>query len=74
MAWNDLKKVFDVVPHSWFVKCMPLFGVASDVIRVGISSMSKWKMELSAGGVSLGEVNIRREIFQGDSCLPSCLC
>ena len=30
-------------------------------------SMSKWKLELTSGGQSLGDVGIRRGIFQEDS-------
>ena len=70
IAWIDFKKAFDMVPHSWIVKCMSLFGVANKVIRVLTLSISKWKTELSARGVSLSEVNIRRGLFQGDSLSP----
>ena len=32
--------------------------------------MKGWRTELSSGGVRLGDVNIRRGIFQGDSLSP----
>ena len=32
--------------------------------------MKKWKVELTSGGMSLGTVDIRRGIFQGDSLSP----
>ena len=32
--------------------------------------MKGWRTELSSGGVGLGDVNIRRGIFQGDSLSP----
>ena len=32
--------------------------------------MAQWRMELMAGGQTLGIVNIRRGIFQGDSLSP----
>ena len=32
--------------------------------------MAQWRVELTAGGQTLGIVNIRREIFQGDSLFP----
>ena len=32
--------------------------------------MKNWKLELTSSGVSLGEVNIRRGIFQGNSLSP----
>ncbi|XP_063599561.1 uncharacterized protein LOC134775881 [Penaeus indicus] len=31
MAWIDYKKAFDMIPHSWLVECMELFGVASNM-------------------------------------------
>ena len=70
MAWIDFKKAFDMVPHSWIIKCMTIFGVASNVTKLLENSMKGWRTELSSGGVRLGDVNIRRGIFQGDSFTP----
>ena len=41
-----------------------------------VNSMNKWKLEFMSNLVSLGNVEIRRGIFQGDSLLPllSVLC
>ena len=27
MAWIDYKKAYDMVPHSWIIECLYLFGV-----------------------------------------------
>jgi len=35
--------------------------------------MGNWKTELNVYGTTLGEVNIRRGIFQGDSLSPLCV-
>ena len=35
-----------------------------------LSSMKKWKTELTSCGQQLGVVNIKRGIFQGDSLSP----
>ena len=70
MAWIDFKKAFDMVPHSWIIKCMTIFGVASNVTKLLENNMKGWRTELSSGGVRLGDVNIRRRIFQGDSLSP----
>ena len=32
--------------------------------------MNKWKLELTSNGMPLGNVEIRRGIFQGDSLSP----
>ena len=65
MAWIDFKKAFDMVPHSWIIKCM-----TSNVTKLLENSTKGWRTELSSGGVRLGDVNIRRGIFQGDSLSP----
>ena len=49
MAWIDYKKAYDMVPHSWIIERLSLFG-----IELWINS-------------ELGEVEIKRGIFQGDS-------
>ena len=60
----------DMVPHSCIIKCMTIFGVASNVTKLLENSMKGWRMELSSGGVRLGDVNISHGIFQGDSLSP----
>ena len=70
MAWIDYRKAYDMTPHSWIRECLELFGVADNIKRILSSSMKNWKLELTSSGVSLGEVNIRRGIFQGDSLSP----
>ena len=46
MAWIDYKKAFDMVPHSWLVECMELFGVASNMKNLISKSMKEWKTVL----------------------------
>ena len=31
MAWVDYRKAYDMVPHSWIVECMEVFGIAENV-------------------------------------------
>ena len=28
MAWIDYRKAYDMVPHSWIVECLEMFGIA----------------------------------------------
>ncbi|CAB3978867.1 Hypothetical predicted protein [Paramuricea clavata] len=70
MAWIDYRKAYDMVPHSWIVECMSMFKIAANVRTFVESSMENWKTELTSSGESLGNVNIRRGIFQGDSLFP----
>ena len=70
MAWIDYKKAFDMVPHSWILECLELFGIAENVRKFMWNSMRSWKLELTSSGESLGDVHIQRGIFQGDSLSP----
>ena len=69
MAWIDYKKAYDMVPHSWIIKCLDLFGVAENIKTLLVNSMEKWKVMLCSGNSELGEVEIKRGIFQ-DSLSP----
>ena len=31
MAWIDYKKAYDMVPHSWIIECLDLFGLAENI-------------------------------------------
>ena len=70
MAWIDYRKAFDMIPHSWILKCLRLFGAAENMVHYIGKSMGQWQVELSANGNILGTVNVRRGIFQGDSLSP----
>ena len=56
-----------MVPHSWISDCLEIFDIANDVQDLLNSSMTSWKLELNASGKTLGEVDIRRGILQGNS-------
>ena len=49
---------------------MSMFRIAENVKTFIESSMESWKTELTSSGESLGQVNIRRGIFQRDSLSP----
>ena len=70
MAWIDYKKAYDMVPHSWIITTLQMFGVADNVIDLMSRSMTKWRTNLYFNGEFLGSVNINRGIFQGDSFSP----
>ena len=70
MAWVDYKKAYDMVPHSWVTAMLEWVGVADNIRDLMVNSMKKWKTTLSSNGKDLGEVNIKRGIFQGDSFSP----
>ena len=47
-----------------------MFGVAENIKSLLVNSMEKWKVMLCSGNFELGEVEIKRGIFQGDSLSP----
>ena len=67
IAWIDYQKVYDMVPHSWIIECLDLFGVAVNIKSLLVNSMKKWKVMLCSGNSELCEVETERGIFQGDS-------
>ena len=46
MAWIDCKKAYDMVPHSWVIECLDLFGVAENTNSWLVNRMEKWKVML----------------------------
>ena len=46
MALIGDKKVYDMVPHSWIIECLDLFGVAEIIKSLLVTSMEKWKVTL----------------------------
>ena len=60
MAWMDYKKAYDMVPHSWILKCLEMVRGAKNMITVISNSMANWKTVLTSGGTDLGQVDIRR--------------
>lgn len=70
MGWIDYKKAYDMVPDTWLLEAVRLVGVADNVVSLIKNSMINWKTQLTCNSENLGEVNIKRGIFQGDSFSP----
>ena len=70
MAWIDYQKAYDSVPHSWILEMLGKVKVAGNVEGLLRRSMKDWKTLLTSNGEGLGEVDIKRGIFQGDSLSP----
>ena len=58
MAWIDYKKAYDMVPHSWILKCPEMVGAAKNMISIISNSMVNLKTVLASGGMTLEQVNI----------------
>ena len=70
LAWIDYKKAYDMVPHSWIVKCLGIVGVSEQMKHFLSESMKAWRVDLTCNNQSLGGVDIKRGIFQGDPLSP----
>ena len=70
MAWVDYRKAYDLVPHSWILECLNMFGIANNIKSFIEESMKQWKLLLTSNGTELCEVDVNRGIFQGDSLSP----
>ena len=70
MAWIDYKKAYNMVPHSWILKCLEMVGAAKKIFSTISNSMVNWKTVLTSAGTVLGQVDIKRGIFQGRSLSP----
>ena len=55
-----------MVPHSGILESLELVQVSDNILEFAKRSMANWQRELTSCEESLANVNIRREIFQGD--------
>ena len=56
-----------MVPHSWIIEHLDLFGVAENIKSLLVNSMENWKVMLCSGNSELGKAEIKQGIFEGDS-------
>ena len=70
LGWIDYKKACDMVPLPWILECLSRVGTAQNIKKLVANSLTGWKTELISNGQSLGNVDIKRGIFQGDSLSP----
>ena len=70
MAWIDYKKAYNFVLHNWINGCMELFGITDNVRTFLEKSMEQWKLLVTSKGEYLGEVDVKKGIFQEDSHSP----
>lgn len=70
-AYIDYKKAFDSVPHSWLVEILKIYKINPRIITLLQRMMTKWKttLHITTTGTTtrIGDINIQRGIFQGDS-------
>ena len=59
-----------MVPHSWIIEHLDLFGVAENIKSLLVNSMENWKVMLCSGNSEFGKAEIKQGIFEGDSLSP----
>ena len=59
-----------MVPHSRIVECAGMVGVSEKIKHFLSGIMKTWRVDLTCNNQSLGGVDIKRGIFQGDSLSP----
>ena len=59
-----------MVPHHWMIEAIKRVGITNNVMNLFENSKETWRTELITCKETLGEVDIRRGIFQGDSFSP----
>ena len=74
IAWIGYRKTYAMIPHCWISGCLELFGVAKNTKKFLVNSTQQWKLESMSNRVSLGNVEIRRGICQGDNLYPPTFC
>ena len=67
VAWIDYKKAHDMALHSWIVVYLGMVGVSEQIKHFLPESMKAWQVYLTSNNQSLGGMDIKRDIFQGDS-------
>ena len=73
MAWIDYKKAYDILPHSWILKCVGMVGAAKNMVSIISNSMVNWKTVLTSGGMALGRWTLGEEFFKVTPCHHYCL-
>jgi len=64
MARIDYKNAYDMVPHSWVVECLRMFGIANSVREFMKDGMQSWRTELTLFAHVLGMVKLAEAFFK----------
>ena len=70
MVWIDYRKAYDLIPHSWLMECLAALKLSQNVQKLLKETMTSWRVEMTCRNEVIGEVRIRRGIFQGDVLSP----
>ena len=74
VGWIDYKKDNNMVPHSWILEFLRLFGATQNIRSLLENAMKSWQTEMTSNGQSLGNNSINRVIFSSETSSPPPLC
>ena len=70
IAWIDYKKTYDMIPCSRIFENLGLVQVSENIVAFIRKSTKNWNTNLISCGEYQTKVDVRRDIFQGDSLSP----
>ncbi len=70
VAWVDYRKAYDLIPHSWLMDGLKAPKVGQSIRNLLNETMKSWRVEMVCKDEIIGEVSIKRGIFQGDALSP----
>ena len=68
--WINYKNAYDVVPHSWLKEPIKSMQLANNLKKPLFDTIERWKTILKTNNQILGEINIKRRIFQRVTLSP----
>lgn len=78
ITYIDYQKAFDSIPHSWLIQVLEIYKINNTLINFLKNVMATWKTSINLNTnrdqINIGEIEIKRGIFQGDSLSPLWFC